>query len=183
MRAIVLASALLVAVLVPVRGQPAKPQGRTLAPDAAADVVTGRVRGRVLDRDRGLGRATVTLRATDPRKTSHEATSDAEGRFVLDQVEPGRYMLVAERAGFITQVYGATRRTGPGTTLTVSSGQTVEIVVDLVAQGVVGGRVTGPDGEPQSGLPVLAFQFQYLAGARRLVPVRLSPAVTDDRGE
>ena len=75
------------------------PQGSALAPDAAADVVTGRVRGRVLDRGRGLGKATVTLRATDPRKTSHEATSDAEGRFGLDQVEPGRYMLVAERPG------------------------------------------------------------------------------------
>src|SRR4051794_10859481 len=45
----------------------------------------------------------------------YAATTDAEGKFKLDNVEPGRYMLSAERQGFVGQQYGARKNRMGGT--------------------------------------------------------------------
>src|SRR5690348_4615819 len=51
-------------------------------------------------------KANLTLRP-DAGGTTLKAASDAEGKFVIENIEPGRYSLTAERQGFVTQRYGA----------------------------------------------------------------------------
>ncbi len=37
--------------------------------------------------------------------SNYTSTSDTEGKFLFEDVEPGRYTLSAERAGFVRQIY------------------------------------------------------------------------------
>src|SRR5262245_5641103 len=48
---------------------------------------------------------------------AYTESTDAEGKYVFEDVAPGRYTLNAEKAGFVTQRYGARTATGPGTIL------------------------------------------------------------------
>ena len=53
-----------------------------------------------------LKNARVRLLSTDDRFVSHSVTTDAGGRFDLKGLDPGRYRLVVQRDGFVTQAYG-----------------------------------------------------------------------------
>src|SRR5690242_9005415 len=49
--------------------------------------------------------ALVELQTRDANGTSYRTLSDAEGHFLLKDVLPGRYVLTAERPGFMLQSY------------------------------------------------------------------------------
>ena len=76
--------------------------------------------------------------------------TDAEGKFLFPKVEPGRYMLSAEKAGYVRQQYGSrSAQYGPGTNLTLEAGQKMaSIEFRLVPQAVITGKVLDEDGEP-----------------------------------
>ena len=76
--------------------------------------------------------------------------SDAEGKFSFPKVEPGRYMLSADKAGYVRQQYGSrSGQYGPGTNLTLDAGQKMaSIEFRLVPQAVITGKVLDEDGEP-----------------------------------
>jgi len=76
-------------------------------------------------------------------------SSDAGGKFAFEDVEAGRYSLSADRAGYVRQNYGARAANSGGTNLTLDSGQEIKgIVLKLVPQGVISGRVVDEDGDP-----------------------------------
>ena len=67
-----------------------------------------------------LPKATLHLRSataaspagfTPRAPSSYVVTSDANGQFLFDSVDPGRYVLLAERTGYLQQWFGAR---GPG---------------------------------------------------------------------
>ena len=70
------------------------------------------------------------------------ASSDAEGKFSFVKVEPGRYMLSAEKAGYVRQQYGMRAgQPGPGTTLVLDPGQKIDgIDFRLMPQAVITGK-------------------------------------------
>ncbi|MBI1789949.1 MAG: carboxypeptidase regulatory-like domain-containing protein [Acidobacteria bacterium] len=77
------------------------------------------------------------------------STSDAEGKFSFEGIEPGTYRLVAERTGFMMQEYGA--RGGPfsGTSITLTAGRHMkDLTFRLMPQGVIAGKIIDEDGEP-----------------------------------
>src|SRR5437899_1519977 len=49
--------------------------------------------------------------------STYSETSDDSGKFVFEDVVPGRYTLTSEKAGFVTQRYGARTDGSPGTPL------------------------------------------------------------------
>jgi hypothetical protein len=77
--------------------------------------------------------------------------TDSQGNFTFDDVAPGRYMLAAQRAGYLNASYSNAR----GRVLTVQPGQkTTDIVIKMTPQGIVGGRVVDEENEPLPGASV-----------------------------
>ncbi|MCU1328013.1 MAG: hypothetical protein JWN34_3383 [Bryobacterales bacterium] len=113
----------------------------------------------------------------------YAATSDAQGNYIFDGVEPGSYALQAERAGYMPSPYGARSAMGPVTPIVLQAGQRMsDVNIRLVPQSVVSGRVLDEDGEPPSRVQVSLLRRTYTNSARpRYMPVSRSD--TDDRGE
>ena len=76
-----------------------------------------------------LKKATLTLRWSGPLTSGqampnpYTTTSDAEGKFTFEAVEPGKYMLSADRPGYQRMNYGSKRGLFGGTVLTLKSSQ------------------------------------------------------------
>ena len=110
-------------------------------------------------------------------------TTDAGGHFLLDDVDPGRYSLLASRNGFVTQQYsrdGAARR---ATTLTLAAGQKMtDVIFKLTPQAIIAGHIVDEDGEPLAGVTVQTMRVGYARdGKKQLMPG--AGAATNDLGE
>ncbi len=57
--------------------------------------------------------------------STYSRTADDAGKFVFEDVAPGRYTLTATKPGFVMGRYGARGPNNPGTLITVDSGQTM----------------------------------------------------------
>jgi len=101
-------------------------------------------------------------------------TTDDSGKFVLENVRPGRsYRLHATKAGFLDASLP--------TQLTLDDGETVaNLIVEMAEQGVVTGRVIDTNGSPLVGALVNLQQSRYANGARQMVSTVAQ--TTDDRG-
>src|ERR1700681_2340260 len=70
-----------------------------------------------------LRKARLVLRSVaDPNRTV-AAVTNADGRFVLKDVEPGSYRLNVTRVGFVADEYGQRKPDTPGALLTLHPGQ------------------------------------------------------------
>jgi len=145
----------------------------------------GEISGLVLDAVTGqpLKKAWVTARVLEKGGRSGSTTvTDAQGHFVLRDLDAGRYSLVAQRNGYVNQTYGQKNAGEQGTTISLSQGQKLsEISFRLIQGGVISGRIVDEDSEPLSRVQVQALQFRFIQGRRRLQP--LGNALSDDRGE
>ena len=173
MQLIALALALLL-YAVPQKGkQPAEPSAQTAT-----------IEGRVLKAgtDEPLKKAWLTLYRVEGERRPSTTSTDASGRFILKDVEPGRYQLWALRNGYVEQAYGQRGSERSGTTLTLAPGQTLsDIVFRLVPAAVISGRVFDEEAEPVAGAIVQAMRYRYLEGKRELVPSGMDRS--DDQGE
>jgi hypothetical protein len=154
-----------------------------LAQQVSAPVaVQARVEGSVINSLNGgaVGKATVILRAHDRNHgPSYADETDASGRFSMDDVEPGAYAVVAERAGFSFQSTGATG--APPPEIKVEAGQQIkDVKVRLTPLGVIAGRVLDADGDPVAGANVAALRSVYSAGKKELRHV--DQVQTGDKG-
>jgi protocatechuate 3,4-dioxygenase beta subunit len=112
---------------------------------------------------------------------SYSVSTDNEGNFTIDDVAAGRYTLMAERTGFVTQRYGARSATAPGAPLTLKEGDRLTgLTINLTPQAVLAGRVTDQDGDPLQGIQVRASRQVYQGGRRQLRTE--GSAITDDQG-
>jgi protocatechuate 3,4-dioxygenase beta subunit len=110
------------------------------------------------------------------------AVTDASGRFVIENIDPGRYNVSAERNGFVRFQYGSRGPGRPGAPLTLSPGQrTRDLVFRLFPQGVITGKVVDEDGEPVESAQIRVLRYAFVRGKRQMT----SPgfASTDDQGE
>ncbi len=115
------------------------------------------------------------------RRQPYSASTDAEGRFKLKDIEPGSYQFSATRNGFVRQEYGAKQTGRRGKPLVLNKGQQVaDIQFSLVRQAVITGRIQDEDGEPLSRVQVNALRSTWSQGRRQLTPAGF--AQTDDRG-
>ena len=99
--------------------------------------------------------------------TAYTAQSDAAGNFVIEDVEPGRYTLSADRPGYVRGVYGP--RANAATTLVLTTGQKMTgLSIKLTPEGSISGKITDEDGDPAGRAQVLIFQSRYQNGRRIL---------------
>lgn len=110
------------------------------------------------------------------------ATTDAEGKFRIENVEPGNYRLMAERQGFVRGEYGARPNAMMGTTIHVSSGQELkDLGFKLTPQAVVIGRVLDEEGEPIARAQIQVLRSRFNQGKKQLLP--MGGGQTMDTGE
>jgi protocatechuate 3,4-dioxygenase beta subunit len=146
-----------------------------------------RVEGTILSVNGDLIRkATVRLQggASQPGQppTSYIETTDNAGKFVFDDVAPGRYTLSAEKPGFVAARYGARSNTSIGTQLNLTAGMAMkDLAIKMTPQGVIAGKVVDQDGDPMISVQIQAMRFGYIGGRKQLQPA--SGTSTNDLGE
>jgi 5-hydroxyisourate hydrolase-like protein (transthyretin family) len=115
---------------------------------------------------------------------SLSATTDAQGKFSINDVAPGIYRLTFSANGYIRQQYGQRTFPGNGTEIRVTAGQAIkDLVTQLTPTGAVSGTIRDSDKKLLAGVPVQLMRVNYdQVGQRRLRPVG-STVRTDDRGE
>jgi protocatechuate 3,4-dioxygenase beta subunit len=119
--------------------------------------------------------ATLTISPNGDRGLAgFTTTTDDSGKFVLENVQPGRnYRLIAMKAGFLDSSLP--------NQLTLNSGETIrDLVIQMAEQGVITGRVMDVNGNPLVGASVSLQQSRYANGMRLLVSS--AGQATDDRG-
>jgi hypothetical protein len=147
------------------------------SPDSAC-----KIEGQVLSASTGAPLKNATLRVSftgfvpPPHSVTEpdefETTSDSEGRFLFDAIPSVRYRLTGDRAGYIAGGYDATLDC-------VASPEHANVVIKLIPQGVISGRVIDDDGEPVPGAEVEVMRRVWVNGSRRLNQVDLESTHAD----
>jgi protocatechuate 3,4-dioxygenase beta subunit len=155
-----------------------KPEGSCAVSGQVSNVLTGEP----------VRRALVSLRRIDmsPAVTTIQTTqtvpTDAEGRFAMAGIAPGKYWLGAERTGFIATQYGSRGPGKSGTLLTLEPGQkSSDLAMRLTPHGVITGRVLDEEGEPVTGANVQVSRQIYAQGRKQMS--RAGASSTNDLGE
>ena len=126
-----------------------------------------------------LNKVIVTLNSTGGPNGLSFATESAGGRFTIEHVRPGKYIVTAQRDGFTREAEGAPGVPPPQ--VLVEGGKDLNVVVRMQPLCVIGGRVTDSDGDPLRSVNVTAMRYGYAGGKRQLNSA--VSAMTDDRGD
>jgi hypothetical protein len=107
------------------------------------------------------------------------ATTDAEGRFAFDVLEPGRYALSAQRDGFSspTTQGGITRIS---VSLAARENKT-DVLLRVLPLSIITGRIRDEQGDPVRRVQVSAMVYQYSSRGKQLVT--RSSGSSNDLGE
>jgi 5-hydroxyisourate hydrolase-like protein (transthyretin family) len=155
------------------------------APPPAAAKSTGTVAGKVVNSTNGepVRKVSVVLqRWNDGSGVSYSVQTDGNGRFLIDDVEPGEYVVVIKRQGFLFRPPGAAN--APNPPLKLEKGQAVrDLSIPLTPLGVIAGRVVDEDGDPLRGASVSVLHSYYGAGKRRLWRTTADTTTTNVKGE
>lgn len=139
------------------------------------------IEGRVTNAVTGEPLRRVGLTLGGPGRVTAE--TDETGRFAFQGLSAGRYALVADRAGYAKQTYGARGSSTSGTPLVLVAGQHMrDIKFKMAPAALISGRVLDEDGEPPpTNTVAMAFQSSYQRGVRQWLPV--GEAMVNDLGE
>ena len=169
------------------RGGPGQMSQRPAAPPLETDPKRlCKIEGRAVNAMTGepIQRASMTLSGSGPNATGRSAKSDSEGRFLIENVQPGVYRLIAEKVGFLRQGYGARSAGGASSLLNLSPGQTLKDVdIKLTPQGVILGKVLDDEGEPLPRTSVVAYRLGSLGTAQQSRQQIGGQAATNDIGD
>jgi hypothetical protein len=110
------------------------------------------------------------------------ATTNSEGGFVFEQLEPGSYSLLALRTGYLGYRYGTQSSGSASSTLSLSPRQSMTgIELKMVPQGVITGKAVDDQGDPVENATVRLFAADKYRSQYRASPS--SSANTNDLGE
>lgn len=145
--------------------------------------------GKVVEQGTGavVSKAAVTLvRMGSGEMNPPKVETDPDGAFAFEDLDPGSYMVLAEKAGYARRAYGA-KNDGAlrGIPVRLAMGETRRIEIKLPKQGVVTGKVTDADGEALQGVVMFGLRPTYVRGRKTWTPVGIGqvPSMTSDTGE
>lgn len=123
------------------------------------------------------GEVSVVLKNAPP------ATTDSQGRFTFNNLEPGKYKLIFSANGYAKQDYGQRSSGGVGIPIVLGAGQAKnDLVMRMSAVSAIAGHVLDKAGQPVAGVPVQVFRFTYDENGQKKTQ-RVSGTQTDDHGE
>jgi 5-hydroxyisourate hydrolase-like protein (transthyretin family) len=142
----------------------------------------GKVEGVVTSTVTGgpVKKAKVTLRHTT-EGFAYAALSDASGRFLFENVQPGTYLASANGSGFMAEQPGNRSAAGSKPISVAEEQQVKDVSVKLVPLGVISGHVLDGDGDPIVRANVMALRYFYEEGRKQLRPV--ASQSSNDLGE
>jgi hypothetical protein len=101
---------------------------------------------------------------------SYCVVSESDGKFEFYGIPPGRYRLMADRAGYLRTRYGAKTEWGAGTTLELRRGVPISgLDLRLPEQGIISGKLKF-EGSPST-LYLALYQQKFQNGQRTMVSV------------
>ncbi len=112
----------------------------------------------------------------------YAATNAAEDKFRIESIEPGTYMLHAERQGFVRQQYNSRATNLLGTPLAIAAAAELkELNFKLIPQAIVTGRVLDDEGEPIADITLQVYRSIRIRSVQQLRQSGASQ--TNDTGE
>jgi protocatechuate 3,4-dioxygenase beta subunit len=126
-----------------------------------------------------LKKVLVQVIAEDQKQGgNYTANTDAEGHFHIENVVPGRYRLFLEKTGFVgVNAHGLQSEIN---VVSVQPGQSLDdLLLRLLPTAIIAGRVTDEDGDPMSGVRVIAQKKKPGKAARE----GAAAGATNDLGE
>jgi len=167
--------------------QQAPVRDNTAAPRA---IGTATISGKVVDELTGqpVRRAVLSLGNTERSLRFAMVTGDS-GAFSFTNLPDGRFGMSANKPGYVSMSYGATRPNRPGTSIVLTTGQQLTgLTIRLPPGAVITGTVRDRAGEPvpDARVAVLRPSVSYLTGERELAPAGVGGGLgssTNDRGE
>jgi protocatechuate 3,4-dioxygenase beta subunit len=167
-------------------GPPAAPlPPRDAGPSAPAVTGTASIRGRIFAADSGrpLRRARVQISGGLIGGDGRTTSTDADGRYEVNDLPAGRYTINVSRSGYLRLSYGQRRPFELGKAFDLAGGQRADNVdFTLPKMSLITGRVLDEANEPIAGVRVMAMRPIYFEGRRRLLPEG-QVAQTDDAGQ
>jgi hypothetical protein len=147
---------------------------------APAEAATGGIRGRVTAAT-GEPLACAIVRAAAPGSPMSQVRTDQQGRYTIDGLPEGSFILSANRLDYISLQYGQRHPTDAVSPVIVRAGEWREHDIVLPRGSIISGTLVDEHGEPMQGIMVEAVPAVRTDGG----PVRVValPAVTDDRGQ
>src|SRR5437773_7030437 len=138
-------------------------------------------RGRVIAVDRRTPLRRADVRAVTSDGNSRLTMTDPNGSFELRDLPPGRWVVTASKAGFVSQQFGQRRPTERVRPIELTNGQAVTANFALMRGGAIAGHVFDEFGEPVAGARVELMRARMVRGIRQLVSTGANDQ-TDDRG-
>ncbi|MBV9760299.1 MAG: carboxypeptidase regulatory-like domain-containing protein [Acidobacteriaceae bacterium] len=156
------------------------PEQRCIVAGRVTNAQTGEPLKKVLLRlDVSTGKLTAS-RTNAPE--GYAISSDTEGNFHFDGVEPGSYTLSAHKTGFLDYNYGAATLRSPARILTLAPAQQLTALdIALQRQGVISGKVFDEDGDPAPSVNIQLLRSWWTHGKLQYLPA--SSSATNDLGE
>lgn len=112
----------------------------------------------------------------------YSTSSDADGNFKIENIEPGSYRLSGNRSGYLDTQYGAKRSGQAGSIIVLSPAQQLtNITLALTPQAVISGKVVDQDGDPVNGAMVQLVGQMWQRG--KLRHMMQNGSNTNDLGE
>lgn len=144
---------------------------------AQEEAATGTINGRVVnERGEAMPGASVMVRAIGTLNQGRSTTSDAEGNFRFDGLEPALYTISGWAPAYILQ---STETDSAGPYYRIGD----SVRLEFVKGGVITGTVTNAAGEPVVGVKVRAFRVRDVKGkAAQAMQFGSIERQTDDRG-
>ena len=113
----------------------------------------------------------------DANTARYSTVADANGRFTIKDVPPGKYTVAGGREGF----FGGPGGPGGEVIADVEAGKSADVVVSLSPGATITGRVKNAAGRALPNVNVSAYAITYLNG--KIIPEMVSSQTSDDRGE
>jgi len=142
---------------------------------AQEEATTGAINGRVVnERGEALPGANVMVRPVGTFNQGRSTTTDAEGNFRFEGLEPALYLLSGYAPAYILR---STEADGAGPYHRIGD----SVRLEFIKGGVITGTVTNAAGEPVVGVRVRAFRVRDAKASQAMQSGSMERA-TDDRG-
>ncbi|HEY2384000.1 MAG TPA: carboxypeptidase regulatory-like domain-containing protein [Terriglobia bacterium] len=127
-------------------------------------------------------RAIVELHRDSDDSIEYTVSSGDDGKYAVRNVRPGKYRIVANKAGYVRAEYGQRAPGKGGTALEFAAGRNVAgLDLALTATAAISGRIYDVNGLPVVKATVRALKPSFQNGQRTFTPVQA--ALTNDLGE
>ena len=151
------------------------------------------IQGTIVDAVSGAPLADAEVRLGRVGQPSRQFRTDARGAFVITDLDPGRYSMLARRAGYLEQAYGASPESqfrNYSIEFAIAAGQTLQASIQMLREATISGRISDVNRAPvvNARLSLGVLQRRPTGPAILQSPQNISDpntfaVLTNDRGE